>query len=66
MGLFDRLFGKKPMDASGTPLTSDMKALLASAKEAPWTMQEEAAKLREAIKKTWGVECQVLGAWGVR
>jgi hypothetical protein len=40
-------------------LAADVETLLADAPEAPWSLEGEVVKNREAIKKTWDVECRV-------
>src|SRR5918996_3113883 len=41
-------------------VTVDLETVLADAPEAPWSLEEEVVKNRDAIKKTWDVECRVL------
>lgn len=40
-------------------LAADIETVLADAQEAPWSLEGEVVKNREAIKKTWDVECRV-------
>ena len=63
MAILDRVFGDKKTKAEkkiGGITLSDLETIVTNSKEVSWITQTDFINLKQSIKQTWNVDCQVL------